>query len=131
MPKLKALRAKNPKNFIGGVGVVMDNWSVHKKVIKQLGGHCIPIPANSPEFNKPIEHLFNLIKAEFGRRYSELLIEAGSQRFIPLAAAKALLKTVVYDVVNPKSIAKDVDDLTRTYKAIIAAKGGYISSRVS
>jgi hypothetical protein len=129
--KLQELQKKNPRHFPRGTLVVMDNARFHADAIKWLGKYCISIPPFSPECNKPVEHMFHTIKTEFWKRYANLLMEAGSKRFIPFKQAKAMLVKVVEDVVKAPSIEKDVRTLKKTYKAIIDAKGGYISPLVS
>lgn len=129
--KLQELQKKNPRDFPRGTLVVMDNARFHADAIKWLGKYCIPIPPFSPECNKAVEHMFHTIKTEFYKRYANLLMEAGSQRYIPFKQAKAMLVKVVHDVVKAPSIEKDVKTLKQTFKAIIAAEGGYISPHVS
>ena len=65
------LQRKNPRCFPGGVKYVMDNARFHASELRFLEDRAIKIPPHSPEFNKPIEHLFNTIKAEFKKRYAE------------------------------------------------------------
>ena len=129
--KLQELQKKNPRDFPRGTLVVMDNARFHADSIKWLGKYAIAIPPFSPECNKPVEHMFHTIKTAFWKRYANLLMEAGSQRYVPFNQAKAMLVKVVEDVVKAPSIEKDVKTLKVTFKAIINAEGGYISPLVS
>lgn len=131
MDKLRMHAKANPRNFHKGVTVVMDNARFHSKEMKKLGKQALEIPPLSPEFNKPVEHMFNTIKTEFWKRYAQLLAHGGAHRYVPFNRAKELLQAVVEEMVKPAGIAKDVKSLRKTYEAVIAAKGSYISTRVS
>jgi len=126
------LQRKNPRCFPGGVKYVMDNARFHASELKFLGDRAIKIPAHSPEFNKPIEHLFNTIKAAFKKRYaarSAVLATTGA--YISIAQAKKLLDEVVHDVVDSNRIFKDVKTMKYTFQAIIEHHGGRISKKLS
>jgi hypothetical protein len=110
----------------------MDNARFHASELKFLGDRAIKIPAHSPEFNKPIEHLFNTIKAAFKKRYaarSAVLATTGA--YISIAQAKKLLDEVVHDVVDSNRIFKDVKTMKYTFQAIIEHHGGRISKKLS
>jgi hypothetical protein len=44
--------------------------------------------------------------------------------------AKRMLERVVYDVVTPERVNADASTMKATYKAIVDAKGGYISGEL-
>lgn len=71
----------------------------------------LEIPVHSPDFNKPIEHVFHTIKEELAKKiYNHL----------GTVDAKLLQKWVVeiFNSIPTSSIAKDVASLKRTYLAV-------------
>lgn len=130
--KCQELQRQNPRCFPGGVKYVMDNARFHASELRFLKDRAIKIPAHSPEFNKPIEHLFNTIKAEFKKRYAAQSAKlATTGNFIPIGQAKKLLDEVVHDVVVAKSIYDDAKTMKGTFTAIIEHHGGHIPKKVS
>lgn len=71
----------------------------------------VHIPVHSPDFNKPIEHVFHIIKERLGQK---IYNHVGS------VDAKLLQKWVleIFKSIRPSSIAKDVASLKRTYRAV-------------
>lgn len=129
--KAEALQQGAPTAFAGGARFLMDNAKFHKEVLNSEENRCILIPPLSPEFNKPVEHMFHTIKTEFWKRYNRILLTEGNAvRYIPFGTAKDILTAVVYDVTRPESISKDVSTLRKTFQAVVDAKGGRIASRL-
>jgi hypothetical protein len=126
------LQRQNPRCFPGGVKFVMDNARFHASELRLLEDRAITIPPRSPEFNKPIEHLFNTIKSKFKKRYSARSAVLATQGdYIRIAEAKKLLDEVVHDVVDPESILKDAKSMKGTFQAIIEHQGGRIPKKLS
>lgn len=124
MATLRTLQTKHPKNFLGGVKVVLNNMPFHSAEIEKLGKRALEIPPKSPEFQKPVTRVIRAIKTEFWKRYAEMLSKPDNPGYIPFKRAKSLLRRVVKAVVKPENIAKDVHAMLPIYKAIADAKGG-------
>lgn len=125
------LATKHPRDFRGGLAFVMDNAKFHgvvrKKDRKEKTWKDFKIPPSSPEFNKPIEHVFNTVKSAFKRQYNTELVLGGPKHCISLARAKRILKQVIEKYVKPESIKKDVKSYKRMLREVIKAKGGHIT----
>lgn len=87
---------------------------------RRMGFHrsqWVNIPTYSPDFNKPIEHVFNQIKEKLRIRLY--------QHKGPVTAT--LLQQWVVDVweneISAEGIAKDVESLKNTYLAVSTKKG--------
>ena len=76
----------------------------------------VKIPVHSPDFNKPIEHVFNIIKEQLRQR---IYFHVGG------VSAAMLQQWVVeiFEGISTSGIAKDVASLKRTYKAVATALG--------
>lgn len=74
------------------------------------------IPVHSPDFNKPIEHVFNYIKEQLRQRIYD---HVG-----PVSAAELQQWVVqIFNGIDTSSIARDVASLKRTYKAVATGLG--------
>jgi hypothetical protein len=76
----------------------------------------VSIPTHSPDFNKPIEHVFNLIKTQLRERiYSHVgeLKPAMLQDWV----------VEIFEGMSVHSIARDVASLKRTYRAVSTEMG--------
>lgn len=79
----------------------------------------VSIPTHSPDFNKPIEHVFNRIKQQLRERiYSHVgvLEPAELQNWV----------VDIFEGISVASIARDVASLKRTYRAVSTEKGGQV-----
>lgn len=98
-----------------------DNWSGHKRAADDLCidvafGNRAPLPAHSPDMHKVIEHVFNNIEREFGRRLW----------FQPAARSIERYMNVLEDILNeydPAWIRADIESLYDTYHHIISRGG--------
>ena len=125
--KCEQLAQANPRNWVGGVKFIMDNARYHGLTKPDRDWEVVRIPPYSPEFNKPVEHMFNTIKGEFQRRYSQILAGAGPGRFVTVDGARTLLGNVIGDVATAETVSKDVDTYMDMLNEVIAAEGGYIT----
>jgi DDE superfamily endonuclease len=112
--------------------VVLDNakWHVLARYQHRDDIEFMDIPPYSPEFNKPVEHAFNCIKAAFWERYNTMLMERAAKPIV-FREAKDLLKQVAQELITSDSVQKDVLTMRDTYKAIIENGGSYIAGRFS
>lgn len=132
--KAAACSKKRPTNFPGGVRYVMDNAPYHIDWINQNESRLLRLPPLSPEFNKPVEHMFNCIKREFKKMYAKLMIERcrGGKLYIKFKeGAVATFAAAVKAVVHKEGIAKDAASMKATFRAVINAKGDYIPKKYS
>lgn len=84
----------------------------------------VEIPTHSPDFNKPIEHVFNQIKeklCEYIYDSHEVLTPELLQQWVVL----------IFQGISADSIARDVSSLEQTYLAVSADKGQLISDGYS
>lgn len=97
-----------------------DNNTIQKNAVWANCGitpkQKVSIPPHSPDFNKPIEHVFNRIKQQLRERiYSHVGV-----------LEPAMLQDWVVEIfygLSAASIAKDVASLKRTYLAVSTDKG--------
>lgn len=76
----------------------------------------VSIPTHSPDFNKPIEHVFNRIKQQLRDR-----IYAHAGELEPAELQDWVV--AIFNGISVGSIAKDVASLKRTYRAVSTEKG--------
>lgn len=69
------------------------------------------IPVHSPDFNKPIEHIFHIIKERLGEKIYNHLGPVDAQLLQQWVVQ-------IFSSIPPSSIAKDVASLKRTYRAV-------------
>ncbi len=113
---------QHKEHFQGGVRVCWDNARPHKwaeEQLKPLRFNFVKIPPYSPEFNKVVEHQFNIIKREFHQR----VLEDMSIRNFQTAAE--VLMEVVAEKVTRNELMKDASSMKATLKAIYEADGGW------
>lgn len=101
-----------------------DNWTGHMDACEKLGldeksGTRAPLAARSPDMHKAIEHIFNTVQAEFGKR---LWLHPGKHS---METYIAVLEDILYHHVTLESIRRDIDSLPSTYKNIIARGGNW------
>lgn len=101
-----------------------DNATVHGKEADRasLGiaaDEWMTCPARSPDFHKPIEHLFGRIKPAFAR----WLHSHPAPRTVD--AYKAKVEELFEQYAAPAQVAKDVATMFDTFDGIIEAEGGW------
>jgi hypothetical protein len=81
----------------------------------------VEIPPHSPDFNQPIEHIFNTLKTELRNE----LYAYGD-----VVDAKWVQQTVlkIFKHIKKRSIRKNVDNLPLTYLAVMTDKGVTVTS---
>ena len=78
------------------------------------GGQHVSIPPHSPDFNKPIEHVFNQIK----RTLLDRLYRSHHDELTPAIAQQWVLEA--FQQVTTESIQKDIDSLLDTWSIVAA-----------
>lgn len=97
-----------------------DNNTIQKNAVWARMGithhQKVSIPTHSPDFNKPIEHVFNRIKQHLRERiYSHV------GELLPVMLQNWVVE--IFNGISAGSIAKDVASLKRTYRAVSIEKG--------
>lgn len=102
-----------------------DNWSGHKQAAEALHldvkeGTRAPLPPKSPDMHKVIEHVFNTVQNEFGKR---LWMHPGEH---DMSTYLAVLEDILFNFITVESVRKDIDSLPKTYEHIMTpvASGG-------
>jgi hypothetical protein len=102
-----------------------DNWSGHEQAVQALHldlkeGTRAPLPAKSPDMHKVIEHVFNTVQNEFGKR---LWLHPGKHE---MSTYLAVLEDILFNFITVESVRRDVESLPRTYDHIMTpvADGG-------
>lgn len=114
-----------PRQFKGGVRYQWDNARPHKWAERQLGYKFVRIPPYSPDFNKVVEHQFNIIKRAFQKRVF------GDLRICNFTSAACLLEQVVKEVVKVNALRKDAASMKDTLTAVHKANGGWAPPNLS
>lgn len=125
---LKELRARRDEAGLqrGELwSVVFDNASIHAEFAELCAGQVVvhPIAPHSPDFNKPIEHVWGQMEAS-----KAAWIEQQRGQQAPAAITPAAFREAVrgfFNNITRESIAADVASLPDTYAAVQAAAGGY------
>lgn len=115
------------KSFKGEIIYSFDNDRAFTKAVPLLKERGIitatnraPLPPKSPDMHKVVEHCHGIIVAQFQQF---LLRQKDLDK--PMSFYTKALKKIFYTHITAKSVMADVKSLRATYKAIIAAKGGY------
>ena len=127
MPAVKQVVAQHKQVFRQSLGPVfcMDHDSIHKaamKVLPAMGVQLLPHPAKSPDFNKPIEHIFGQMK---GWVHTELRTNS---RLKAIQSKKQVVHDIFYTKVIAEGVSKDVKSMPDLYKAVIEARGDWPAS---
>jgi hypothetical protein len=127
LEEVNKLQKSFPKKFLGGVRFVMDNAKQHVAFIKSVGDRALPHPPHSPDFNKPVEHMFNSIKMAFQQRLTALLREVAlTGATVPFKRSKRLMGEIINEVVKVEALKKDAATMKDTYQAVLLADGGRV-----
>lgn len=100
-----------------------DNASIQGRANYQRMGFSyhqrVRIPVKSPDFNKPIEHVFHQIKDKLRERLYENILPVDGQ------LVQQWVRDIWQNEITARSIAKDVASLDKTYLAVSTPKGQY------
>jgi hypothetical protein len=115
--KTDACKEANPKYYkIGGPYYSWDNASWHQAADLSTIGikheHRLPLPPNSPDMHKVIEHVVGNTK----RRMKECLCDNAA--LTSVKDVKKAMEKVFYTKNKVTSIRKDINSLPGTYKII-------------
>ena len=116
------LRA-DPAAFGAKLRFSWDSASAHKSAepdIDILPEQLVKPPVRSPDFQRPVEDTFSIVKREFNKRF------ASDPRVNTVKKAVKLLNRVVDEKVTPELIKKLVEGLPATYRDVVA-KGGQLA----
>ena len=95
---------------------VYDNNSTQAKAKPALmgipKGQYLSIPANSPDFNKPVEHTFNQIK----KKLLDRLYAQSGQELTPKLAQEWTLQA--FKAVKTTALEKDIKSMTDTWSIV-------------
>jgi hypothetical protein len=108
---------------------VYDNASVHAELGCVCAGKVVVvhIPPHSPDFNKPIEHVWGQIDAHVHAWVRQRQQQQPGARIT--AAQLQAQVAAAFQGVSKDSVAADVASLPDTYEAVIAARGAYPPAR--
>lgn len=116
---------KDPAAFGSHLRFSWDSASAHisaEQDIDILPEQLVKPPVRSPDFQRPVEDTFSIVKREFNKRF------ASDPRVNTVKKAVGLLKRVVDEKVTPRLIKKLVDGLPATYRDVLA-KGGQLAGQ--
>jgi hypothetical protein len=120
-------------NFKGQIIYSFDNDRAHTKAVPYLeaagvlnSSNRAPLPALSPDMHKVVEHTHALLMYHFNEMMETL---DDRPRSVDFYIEK--LREIFFREVTPEIITKDTRTLRATYRAIIAADGGYICKALS
>lgn len=118
------LRA-DPDAFGAKLRFSWDSASAHNSAepdIDILPEQLVKPPVRSPDFQRPVEDTFSIVKREFNKRF------ASDPRVDTVKKAVKLLNRVVDEKVTPGLIKKLVGGLPATYRDVVA-KGGQLAGQ--
>lgn len=132
VPDSQAKVATDPK-FKGQLIYSLDNDAAHQKAIPLLkaagvlnGSNRAPLPPLSPDMHKVVEHTHGTMMGFFNEELGKLDDSARTVDFYI-----KMLSDIFFERITKEMIAEDTKSLRDTYRAIIAAKGGYINHDLS
>lgn len=125
---LKVLRARRAEAGLARGemwSVVYDNASIHAEFEELCAGQAVlhAIAPHSPDFNKPIEHVWGQMEASKAAWVEQQRGQTPPARVTPAAFRQAVQG--FFDNITRESIAADVASLPATYAAVKDAGGGY------
>lgn len=105
--------------------LVFDNASVHAGLEDVCAGKVVVmhIPAHSPDFNKPIEHVWGQMDANVHAWVRQRQQQQPGARITP--AQLQVQVREAFESVSKESVAADVASLHGTYDAVVAVEGAY------
>lgn len=115
--KARALQRNYPKLFQNGLWVSMDNATFHptgelKLRVRGLRVHRLPVPPQSHDIHKVIEHAIHLLKMEFDKWMID------HPDVVKMEDIKAAFVRTFYEKVKRDGVRKDIMSLRKTYRAI-------------
>jgi len=135
VPKWKQLAKEDPDTFQSGIYLVWDNAPVHKAgdVFKGTGLKftVLPVPPRSHDFNKVVEHVINILKAEANKYFND------HPEIRDVEEIKKHFEMLFLEVIKRPSVRKDIASLRKTYDIVACSKkrggvaGGWPSKKYS
>ena len=115
--KPRELQREYPKLFQHGLWVSMDNATYHPKGelklrVKGLRVHRLPVPPQSHDIHKVIEHAINLLKKEFDKWMID------HPTVVNVEDIKAAFVRTFCEKVRADGVRKDIKSLSKTYRHI-------------
>lgn len=115
--KLLSLSRRFPETYANGVYLSLDNATWHKEAstlqgIRGLRVHQLPLPPQSHDFHKVIEHAINTLKSAADKYFSD------HPEISKIEDVKAAFEKLFYEVVTRDAVSKDVESLKATYGVV-------------
>lgn len=116
IPKWRALAADNPDIYQNGVFISMDNATYHKadvlKDVKGLKCTLLPVPPQSHDIQKVVEHAINTLKAAADDYFND------HPEISKIDDIKAAFEMLFKTHITAESVQKDIRSLPGTYRTI-------------
>lgn len=102
--------------LVGGLLWSLDNAPYHRNLALPASKR-LPLPANSPDMHKVVEHAIGLLKQSFKKKFSwDQNVNNGEVSWKTLSELAPL-------VIKAESVCKDVMSLRKTYEKVIELGG--------